>query len=171
MRVVAQVFLGYFVLLLFATVWRLGPTPGAAPEIAALFAAYLGITARPRLAPAAVAAAIVGYLGDLLLGTPPGLQATCAAFICVIGYLVHRRLMVRGLFVTVLFASFIGLIATIAGFALRLYFDLESSGGTLGASLATILLTGLAGPIVFRLSRWLDRRFVRVTHLQSPVFD
>ncbi len=171
MRVVAQVFLAYFVLLLFASVWRLGPTPGAAPEIAALFAAYLGLTARPRLATAAVASAIVGYLGDLLLGTPPGLQATCAAFICVTGYLVHRRLMVRGLVVTILFASFIGVIASVTSFALRLYFDLEPSQGTLSASLATVLLTGLAGPIVFRLSRSLDRRFVRVSHLQSPVFD
>lgn len=172
MRYVAQVFLGYFVLLVMASLWRLGPAPSVAPELAALIGAYLGVTARSKVAPAVLCAAIVGYLADLLLATPPGLQATTAASVCVVSYLVHRRMLVRGIALTFFFSIFTGVVATLVGLLLRTYFDLtpvQSAG--LWALFITVVLTGLAGPIVFRLATSVDRRFMRLPHLQSPAFD
>lgn len=173
MRNVAQVFLAYFTLLIFASVWRLGWVPAVAPELTALFAAYLAITSSERVAPAALAAATIGYLGDLLLSTPPGLQATTAAGVCLVGHLVHKRILVRGLAMTVVFSLLTGVLAAGLGLPLRAYFDLLPPAGGWssgwGTAAVTVLLTGIAGPLVFAMCAALDRRFVRAPHLQSPI--
>jgi rod shape-determining protein MreD len=170
MRMAAQVFLAYFAVLVMASVWRLGPVTSVAPDIVAIFAAYLGLTARSRVAGATLAAAIIGYLGDLLLGTPVGLQATTAALVCVFGHLIHRRMLVRGLALTVMFSLLIGAVAALVSLGLRAYFDLLGDGGMRwGAMFLTVLMTGVFGPIAFVAANALDRRFVRASHLQSAI--
>lgn len=165
MRVAAQVLLAYALVLVFGCVWRFVPGWRATPDVVALCAVYLGLTARHRLAPATLGAVILGYLGDLLMGTPRGMLALTAGIICIFGHLIHRRLIVRGWLVTIFLASFTGLCSGIIGLVLRALGGLMPAGvgGDLGMLLRSALLTGIAGPLVFRLCRMIDARFAR-TH-------
>lgn len=170
MRIAAQVFLAYFAVLVMATVWRLVPGTEVAPDIVAIFAAYLGLTARSRVAGAALGAAAIGYLGDLVLGTPVGLQATTASLVCVFGHLIHRRMLVRGLTLTVTFSLLIGAVAAMVSLGLRAYFGLVGDAGVgWGVIILTVMMTGVFGPIAFVAANALDRRFVRASHLQSAI--
>ena len=165
MRIAAQVLLAYALLLVFGCVWRFVPGWRAVPDVVALCAVYLGLTARQRLMTPTLGAVILGYLGDLLLGTPRGLLALIAGLICIFGHLIHRRLIVRGWMVTVVLATFTGLIAGVLSLMIRALAGLVPAGvgADLGMLVRSALLTGLAGPLVFRLCRIIDARFAR-TH-------
>jgi cell shape-determining protein MreD len=164
MRVAAQVFLAYGLILLFGCLWHYLPLDLAVPEVAALGAVYLGLTARQRLAPATLGAVVIGYLSDLLLGTPRGSQALVAGIICILGHLIHRRLLLRGRIVTMLLAAFTGLGAGLVGMPIRwLAGHLPDGGDAIGAMVQAALVTGLIGPLVFRWCRAVDARFAR-TH-------
>jgi len=78
-RLAAQVFAAYALLLIVGALWRLGPFERAVPDLVALFAIYLGLAARERIAPAMLAAVVMGYLADLIMGVPGGLLSTPAS--------------------------------------------------------------------------------------------
>ena len=63
-----------------AAVWRFMPgfTRDAVPAIGALTAAYLGHTTRPHRAPSTAGSVVLGYLIDVICGTPPGLSCARA---------------------------------------------------------------------------------------------
>ncbi|ACY18405.1 rod shape-determining protein MreD [Haliangium ochraceum] len=162
MRVAAQVLMAYGLVLLFASTWHFLPLDRAVPEVGALCAMYLGLTARYRLAPAVLGAVLIGYLSDLLMGTPRGSQALIAAVICCIGHLIHRRLILRGRVAAVLVAVVTGLLAGLVGALLRIYAGhLPDGAQPLSSTLWVALASGLMGPLVFRLCRALDARFAR----------
>jgi len=164
MRVAAQVLLAYGLILLFGCSWHYLPLDLAVPDVAALSAIYLGLTARQLLAPATAGAVIIGYLSDLLLGTPRGSQALIAGILCLLGHLIHRRLLLRGRMVTMLLAAFTGLAAGLLGTPVRWFAGhLPDGGDLIGALLQASLVTGLMGPLVFRSCRAVDARFAR-TH-------
>jgi hypothetical protein len=161
-RVAAQVALAYAVMLVLGVVWRVIPSVPS-PEVAAVFAAYLGLTARVQLAPATFGAVLIGYLADLLLGTPRGMSALTAGIICVAAHLFHRRLLVRGWAVSTVFSAAVGVATTLLYTIVRATMGLPLWGA--GAQLTTLaltaLVTGLAGPVFFRACRLLDARFAR----------
>ncbi|MEM9492197.1 MAG: hypothetical protein AAGC55_23825 [Myxococcota bacterium] len=163
MRVAAHVLLAYALVVVVGAVWRLVPLGRLAPDVIALSAVYLGLTARHRLAQATLGAVVLGYLGDLLLGGPLGLLSLSAGLICILGQLVHQRLLVRGVVVTVGVSFMTGLISGLLGLGLRAYAGLLPDG--VGLDLDVIagcaVITGLMGPLVFRIFRSLDARFVR----------
>jgi rod shape-determining protein MreD len=163
MRLVAQVFLCYFMVLLMAALWRFLPVERAIPDLVALCAVYLGLTARHKVAPAMLAAVVMGYLADLLMGTPAGLLSTAAGVMCLLGHFVQGRLIVRGRLVTIGFALMVGLASAAVLMALRAWLGLlsESLGSELVTALVSALLTALVGPLVFRLCRKTDARFAR----------
>lgn len=163
MRLVAQVFLAYFLVLVIGTVWRFLPIGRAIPDLVALSAVYLGLAARERLAPAMLAAVIAGYLADLLIGTPAGLLATSAGTMCLLGHFVQGRLVVRGALVTAAFALVVGLVSGAVLMALRAWLGLlsPSFSSEVVTALWSALLTAAAGPLVFRLCRRMDARFAR----------
>lgn len=164
MRIAAQVLLSYGLILLLGCLWHYLPLDVAVPEVAALGALYLGLTARQRLAPATLGAVIIGYLSDLLLGTPRGSQALVAGVLCILGHLIHRRLLLRGRVVTMLLAAFTGLAAGLLGTPIRWFAGhLPGGGDALGAMVQAALVTGLVGPLVFHSCRAVDARFAR-TH-------
>jgi cell shape-determining protein MreD len=164
MRIAAQVLLAYGLLLLFGCLWQYLPLDLAVPEVAALGAIYLGLTARQRVASATLGAVLIGYLSDLLLGTPHGSQALVAGVICILGHLIHRRLILRGRMVTMFLAAFTGLCAGLVGVPIRWFAGhLPDGGNALGAMVQAALVTGLIGPLVFRWCRAVDARFAR-TH-------
>ncbi len=185
MRVAAQVLLAYALMVVCGAIWHriadvLEPVlrlHHAIPDLVALSSVYLGLTARQQLVPATCGAVIIGYLGDLLLGTPRGTQALVAGVVCLFGHVIHRRLIVRGLLRTAILGAFAGLAAGLLGMLTRAYAGhlptalaatdsatASAAGsliGQLGVLVWAALLTGLAGPVVFRLCRRLDARFAR----------
>ena len=162
MRIAAHVFLAYVLVLCLGAVWRLLPLRPV-PDVVALIAVYLGLTARGQVAPSTLGAVISGYLADLLFGTPRGLLALTAGVLCLIGHLVHQRLLVRGRLFTIGFSFFTGLVAGLVILAIRLGADRVRGGlgSELYVLLGSALLTGLAGPVVFRICRLVDARFAR----------
>ena len=164
MRVAAQVLLGYGLLLLLGALYPSLPyLERAAPDLLALCAVYLGLTAHSRLAPATLGAVVLGYLADLLVGSPRGVLALTAGIMCIMGHLAHRGLMVRGWTVTLVFSFFVGLAAGLVVIALRGYLGLVPAGiGTeLWLLIGSSILTSLVGPVVLRLCRLVDARFAR----------
>ena len=78
MRTGTIVLAAYLLCVVVATVWMRLPTSiirDAVPDVGALTAAYLGLTARGNVAPAVGGSVVLGYLVDLISGTPPGLAA------------------------------------------------------------------------------------------------
>jgi rod shape-determining protein MreD len=173
MRLAAQVFLAYFLLLVVGALWRLGPFERAIPDLVALCAIYLGLAARDRLAPSMLAAVVMGYLADLLMGAPRGMLAASAALVCLLGHLVQGRLIVRGLLFTAAFSAVVGLISGLLLLGLRAWVGHLS--GALGSELVTVLLsalfTGLVGPLVFRLCRRVDARFARTQRERDAALE
>ncbi len=161
MRIAAQVFLGYALVLVFTSALHLLPLGRGMPDVVALMAMYLGLTARQRLAPATLGAVLIGYLADLLVGTPPGLLSFVAGVTCITGRGIHRGLIVRGWRVTIGISFSAGLFAGILTLMIRMSEGLTPGGAELGVLLWSAFLTGLLGPFVFRLCRMVDARFAR----------
>lgn len=164
MREAAQVLTAYAVLLLLSATWRFVPLESR-PDLVALFAVYLGLTARQTIAPAAFSAFLVGYLADLLMGTPRGLLALDAVVLCLMGHFVHRRLLVRGRIFTMVFAAAVAVSSGLVLMALRVLVEspLHRMGEEASVLFGSAVLSALAGPLVFRLARAVDARFAR-TH-------
>jgi rod shape-determining protein MreD len=172
MRVAALVFLGYGLVLVLGVVWPYLPLGRVAPDVVALCAVYLGLTARHRLAPSMLGAVIIGYLADLLIGSPRGLMALTAGVVCLVGHLVHQRLIVRGWLAMIIISAFSGLLSGVVVLGLRAYVG-ESSGfgSELLALLGSALLTGGCGPVVFRLCRNIDARFARTQRERDAALE
>lgn len=166
MRNAALVLIGYAVTLVLGVVWPvlpLGPLREVPPDIAALTAGYLGLTARRGLAGAVASAVVVGYLADLLAGTPPGLLALVAGFTCVLGHLVQRRILVRG-WAVIGFAAALGASAALLGLLVRLAAGLPIAGiRELAMIVMLAVTTALFGTLLLRLYRRVDAAFAR-TH-------
>lgn len=165
MRIVGQVALAYLTLLFLGATWRLLPLAAAAPDLVALFSVYLGLTARHRLAPSVAGALIIGYLADLLMGSPHGLQSLVAGIVCGAGHLIQGRLMVRGILYTMVVSALSALFSGVLVLAVRAYAGLlpMGAGAGVGPIAKGVLLTALLGPLVFRACRQVDARFAR-TH-------
>lgn len=161
MRIAAQIVTAYLILLVFAAVWRLLPLSTFTPDIVVLFGAYLGLSAREELAPAVLGSVIIGYLADLLMGTPVGLSSFAAGLVCVVCHLIQGRLLVRGVVFTVVFSALTALAAGLLVVVVRAGSGLlpVGIGSELGTLLVTALITGLLGPFVFQACRQVDARF------------
>jgi hypothetical protein len=167
MRIGTHALVAYLVLLVLGAVWRLMPIGllhDAAPDLAALVAAYLGLTARAAIAPAVAGAVTVGYLADLIGGAPPGLHALIGGAVCLLGRGVHRRLLVRGWAVTLGFSAFVGAVASFLIIVIRMLSGRAIDPGTALWELVLVAFgTAAIGPLVFRLHRRIDAAFAR-TH-------
>ncbi len=165
MRVAAHVMLAYAVVLILGAVW---PQERAVPDVVALSAVYLGLTARHRVAPSLFGAIAIGYLADILIGSPRGLLALTAGILCFVGHFVQGRLLVRGVMFTFVFSFLIGLLASTLHTTFRLAAGLAGDATTeLSGMLIVALLTGIAGPLMFRLYRFVDSRFSRRGSLEG----
>ena len=83
------------------------------PDLGALTAAYLGLTARRNVAPAVGGSVVLGYLVDLISGAPPGLVALVLALTSIIARAVQQRIYVRGATMTIAYSAFVALLAGI----------------------------------------------------------
>lgn len=172
MRVAALVFLGYGLVLVLGVLWRHLPIGRVAPDVVALCAVYLGLTARNQLAPSMLGAVIIGYLADLLVGSPHGLLAFTAGVVCLVGHLVHQRLILRGWPAMAIISALAGLLSGIVVLALRAYFGASAGfGSEFLALLGAALFTGLCGPLVFRFCRSIDARFARTQRERDAALE
>lgn len=164
MRSAALVLIGYAVTLVLGVLWPalpLGPLREAPPDVAALTAGYLGLTARRGVGGAVVASVIAGYLADLLAGTPTGLLALVTGITCVLGHLVQRRILVRG-WAVVGFAAALGASAALLGLLVRLVTGLPIGGiRELAMIVMLALTTAIFGTLLLRLYRRVDAAFAR----------
>jgi cell shape-determining protein MreD len=155
----------YFVLaVLVGALWRATPFEVVAPDIALLFALYLGITSgRSTLWEATLAALMIGYVHDVLAGAPRGLGSIILGVMCILTRGTTARLLVRGTFFIAGFAFVGSLLASAALIVVRISFDAPIGGFAreLVTALGTAALTALAAPPVIRLLRSIDARLAR----------
>jgi hypothetical protein len=168
MRTATLVLVAYLLCLVVSSVWRMLPIQLAqtvVPDLVALTAAYLGLTAKTSIAPAVAGAVVLGYLGDLISGAPPGLISLTAGVMALIAYGVQRRILVRGFAMTLGFSIFVGATASIVLIFVRWMHELPLAGGAgmLARIAGVALATGVFGPPVLRLYRRVDAAFAR-TH-------
>ena len=166
MRSATLVLLCYGFTLVLGVVWPvlpLGPLRPTPPDVAAITAGYLGLTARRGLAAPIGAAAVAGYLTDLLSGAPPGTYALVAGLLAVLGQLVQRRLLVRGWAVTIGFAAALGAAAAILTMLVRMASGQPRAGarGELADVALVAIATAALGPLILRGYRRVDAAFAR----------
>ena len=168
MRSATIVLIAYGLMLVLGVTWSALPLPvvgEAPPDVAAVTAGYLGLTARRGPAGAVGAAVIVGYLADLLAGAPPGLLALTAGLVCVAAIGLQRRILVRGWGLTAGFAFAAAGFAIIAGLVIRIVVrgPVAGAGTELWALARVCAVSALCGPLIIRLYRRIDAAFAR-TH-------
>jgi rod shape-determining protein MreD len=168
MRSATLVLTAYALMLVTAVVWSALPIPvlgDAPPDIAALTAGYLGLTARRGVAGAVGAAVVTGYLADLLSGSPHGLLAIVAGLISLGAIGIQRRILVRGWALTAGFAFAASVIAALLTLLIRAVArePMAHVGTELWAGARVAIATGILGPLALRLYRRVDAGFAR-TH-------
>ncbi len=168
MRTATLVLAAYLLCVLVASFWRLLPVAiirDAVPDIGAMTAAYLGLTARRSVALAVGGSVVLGYLVDLISGTPPGLVALVLGLTGLVARTTQQRILVRGTAMTMAFSAFVALVAGVVALFVRGLYGVPR--GSFGLDLQHIVLvalaTALTGPLVWRVFRRIDATFAR-TH-------
>jgi rod shape-determining protein MreD len=163
MRALAHILVAFFLMVFLGAIWRITPFEVLVPDVALIFALYLGISARSYLWDATIAALMIGYLHDVLAGAPRGLSSLVLGCVAILCRLASTRLLLRGnLFVgifTFLGAIFSGLLVL----GIRLYYQvgLGPAGRELLACFGSALLSAVLAPVIFKICRLIDARFAR----------
>ena len=168
MRTATIVLVAYVMCVLLSAVWRFAPgfVHDAIPNVGALTAAYLGYTLRPYRAPSTAGVVVLGYLIDIISGTPPGLTSLVLAITAEIARATQQRIFVRGASMTIAFSGFIALVSALAGWLLRAWFKgLPTASASLELQHAAVaaFVTALVGPLVWKIFRRIDAAYAR-TH-------
>ncbi|HPH68360.1 MAG TPA: hypothetical protein PLF40_21535 [Kofleriaceae bacterium] len=176
MRTATIVFAAYLLAIVLTAVWHrlpIGMIAQSAPDIGALTAAYLGLTARRGLAPAMGGAVVTGYLLDLVSGTPAGYLALTLALTCVIAYGTQRRILVRGTAMTIAFSGFVATVAGVLGWAVRVSQGMPRSAVSLELQYVVVgtLTTMLLGPPIWRGFRRIDAAFARTQRERDAALE
>ena len=168
MRIATIVLVAYFACTVVAAIWRLLPfsiVRDAVPDLGAVTAAYLGLTARRVVAPSVGGAVVLGYLVDIISGSVPGLMALVLSGTAMIARQIQQRILVRGAVMTVTFSAFVAIISLLLSLIVRVFVGASHAGVIveLKHGLGVIISTALIGPLVWRLYRRVDAAFAR-TH-------
>jgi rod shape-determining protein MreD len=165
-RTATIVLVAYLICVAVASLWRLAPwIADAIPDIGALTAAYLGLTARRQVAPAIGGAIALGYLVDLISGSPAGLVALVLGLTTLVARAVQQRILVRGAAISVAFSAFVALIVGILAWLVRELYQVPTAAFAVelrhlgGVTIATAIV----GPLVWRVFRRIDAAYAR-TH-------
>jgi rod shape-determining protein MreD len=166
MRTATLVLVAYLMCVAVAAIWRFLPwIRDAVPDLGALTAAYLGLTARRQVSPAIGGAIALGYLIDLISGVPPGLFALVLALTTLVARAVQQRILVRGAVISVAFSAFVALMSGVLALMVRLAYRMPSA--SLAVDLQHVafvtIATAIVGPLVWRVFRRIDAAFAR-TH-------
>lgn len=166
MRTATIVLAAYVLCTVVAAIWRLLPWIGdAIPDIGALTAAYLGLTARRQVSPAIGGAVVLGYLIDLISGAPPGLFALVLALTTLIARAIQQRILVRGAAISIAFSAFVAVISGTIALLVRVASRMASAAFAIELShvAQVTIATAILGPLVWRMFRRIDAAYAR-TH-------
>jgi len=166
MRTATIVLTAYLLCVVVASTWRLLPWIGdAIPDVGALTAAYLGLTARRQVSPAIGGAIVLGYLIDLISGAPPGLIALVLALTTLVARAVQQRILVRGAAISIAFSAFVALVSGILALVVRGVYRMPSAAFSIELRhvVWVTLATAVLGPVVWKIFRRIDAAFAR-TH-------
>jgi hypothetical protein len=172
MRLASHIGVAYVILVITGAVWPVLPFQVVAPNIAIVFAAYLGITARGRITDPTIAALMIGWLADLLTGTPRGLTATICGVTCILSRVTTTRLLVRGWVFIASLAGVSALLAYVLTIAIRAYFSPHMPFAIARHAIVAVgsaFLTAVVAPGIFRLCRSVDSRFARTEREREAV--
>lgn len=166
MRTATLVLVAYLLCVIVGAVWHLMPVlRDAVPDLGALTAAYLGLTARRGVAPAVGGSIVLGYLVDLISGAPPGLTALVLGLTGLVARAVQQRILVRGAAMTISFSAFVALVSGVLLLIIRIGYGLPRAGFALELQHIAVvtIATAIVGPLVWRVFRRIDAAFAR-TH-------
>jgi rod shape-determining protein MreD len=167
MRTASLVLAAYVMCVVVAAAWRLFGTTldDAIPDVGALTAAYLGLTARRQVWSAVLGSVVLGYLVDLISGTPAGLVALVLGATGLVARAVQQRILVRGTAMTIAFSAFVAAAAQLAGLVVRVVYHVPHAALAVELDhLAEVTLaTAIVGPLVWRVFRRIDAAYAR-TH-------
>ena len=166
MRTATIVLVAYLCCVVVAALWRLVPwIADAIPDLGALTAAYLGLTARRQVSPAIGGAIVLGYLIDLISGAPAGLIALVLGLTTLVARAVQQRILVRGAVISVAFSAFVALLAGIVSWLVRELYGVPTAafGVELRHLAGVTVATAIIGPLVWRMFRRIDAAYAR-TH-------
>jgi rod shape-determining protein MreD len=166
MRTATIVLVAYLCCAVVAAIWRLLPwINDAIPDLGALTAAYLGLTARRQVSPAIGGAIVLGYLIDLISGAPPGLIALVLAMTTLVARAVQQRILVRGAAISIAFSAFVALVAGVLALVVRVLYRMPSAAFSVELQhvAQVTLATAVVGPLMWRMFRRIDAAFAR-TH-------
>jgi rod shape-determining protein MreD len=163
MRAISHVIAAFFLMVFLGAVWRITPFEVLVPDVALIFALYLGISARSYLWDATIAVLMIGYLHDVLAGAPRGMSSLVLGIVAILCRIASTRLLLRGnLFVGVF--TFVGAVFSgLLVMGIRVYFQsgLGPMGRELLACFGSALLSAVLAPLVFKICRLIDARFAR----------
>jgi len=165
-RTASIVGVAYLLCVVIASIWRLLPWIGdGIPDLGALTAAYLGLTARRQVSPAIGGAIVLGYLIDLISGAPPGLLALVLALTTLVARAVQQRILVRGATISIAFSGFVALVAGVLALLVRVLYRMPSAAFSVELKHVAFvtLATAVFGPLVWWVFRRIDAAFAR-TH-------
>ena len=176
MRTATIVLVAYFLCVLVAAVWRYMPgfTHDAIPAVGALTAAYLGHTTRPFMLPVTAGVAILGYLIDVISGTPAGLTSLVLVLTSDVARRTQRRLFVRGTSMMIGFSAFVSIMASLTQLVIRAISNISELGSAsleLQHMALVAIATALAGPLVWRLYRRIDAAFARTSRERDAALE
>ncbi len=175
MRTATLVLVAYFSCVIVGAVWRLMPWAihDAVPDLGALTAAYLGLTARRNVTPAVGGSVLLGYFVDLISGSPPGLMALVLGLTCVIARAIQQRIYVRGTTMAIAFSAFVALVAGLVAFIVRGSYHVATA--SMAVELRNLALvavaTGAVGPIVWRMFRRIDAAYARTARERDAALE
>ncbi len=173
MRTSTIVLVAYLLCVIVASMWRLLPIRDAIPDLGALTAAYLGLTARRTLAPAVGGSIVLGYLIDLVSGAPPGLCALVLGLTGLVARAVQQRIYVRGTAMTVAFSGFVALVAQVLAITVRASYGMPRAAMWLELRHVALvaIATAVVGPLVWKIFRRIDAAYARTARDRDAALE
>jgi rod shape-determining protein MreD len=158
MRGLATLFVGFVLLLVQSVLLQLVPVQVPTPAFGVLVALHVGLSPRWTFSSAVFAGFSLGYLFDLVSGTPRGTHTFVYSVLALLASAVGPRVSVRGFFLR----ASAGFVVTFVGGLLvggvRAVCESASTAPGFRIILLEAALTGLVGPLVLGLLDRLDRR-------------
>lgn len=171
MRSVAHIVAAFLLMVLLGALWRMTPFEVLVPDVALIFALYLGVSARSYLWDATAAVLMIGYLHDLLAGAPRGMSSLVLGVIAILCRIASTRLLLRGSLFVGVFTFLGGVLSGVLVMGVRLYFGagLGPVSRELMTCFGSALLTAVLAPLVFKICRVIDARFARTEREREAV--
>jgi rod shape-determining protein MreD len=158
MRAALTLTFGLGLLLVQSVLLQLVPVHLPTPAFGLLVALHVGLSPRWNVFPSVLVGFSLGYLFDLVSGTPRGTHAFVYSVLALGAALLGPRLAVRGFVLRAAAGVVVTLIGGLLVLAVRALADSGAGAGGLRLILLEAALTGAIAPLVLKLFERLDGR-------------